>query len=162
MVIALCLVAQGELLADGMLFLLLVQREDRLWREILIHLHVIVQVLIASGTGEMYLLIAIGQREILTEHRAAIGAGVIDVDWVDLSIVYMVCAGKESVRETALIDIIATESVGRLEMRIESALNLETSAYIVLLVYLLPVMGIGEETIVMLIIGGCRKADLLA
>ena len=74
----------------------------------------------------------------------------------------MVCAGKESVRETALIDIIATESVGRLEMRIESAFNLETSAYVVLLVYLLPVMGVGEETIVMLILGGRRKADLLA
>ena len=96
------------------------------------------------------------------EHCAAIGAGIVDVDWVNLAIVRIVFARKKSIGETALVDIITTEGVGRLEMWIESAFDLETSTYVVLLVYLLPVIGIGEETIIMFIIGGGSEADFLA
>ena len=98
----------------------------------------------------------------MADYRAAVGTGVIDVDGLYHPIIRIACAGEKPVGETSLVNIITAEGIRGLKMRIESPLYFETSAHIVLLVYLLSVISIRKETVVVLIIGSCRETDLLA
>jgi len=158
LVITLAVAFQSKFLADGVLALRLVEGKDGFRGKVLIHPHIVFEKLVARGAGEDEEVVAVFEEELVGEHRAGIGRLVVHADGSNRPRLRVVA----SVGKCALVGIIRRKRIGRREMRRETPLESQPSAYNILFVGLFAGIFIGEIAVCVVVIDAGREADLLA
>ena len=138
----------GQFLAPRVLPLPLVEREDRAFGVVLVHLHVILQVLIGGGGGKDEPVGFPFQRQAVVEHPPPVGTGIVDADGLDGTR----CRVVLPVREGALRHIVVIQVVGCLQPVGDAPVQLEASASRLFLVCFCTRIFVGKESVVAVII----------
>ena len=80
LVIAFCIGFDCQFFAPGILFLLLVKGENRLFRIVLVHLHVVFQILVGRGGREDKTVCFPFQIQAVVQRTAPVGTRIVDAD----------------------------------------------------------------------------------
>ena len=145
-----------------MLPLFLVEGEDGAGREILVHPHVILEILVAGVAAQQDALVPVFEREVVGDDRPLIAAGVVEVDRLHVPVIRVAAAREQSVGESALVRVVGGERVGDSQIRVEPAFQLDASAYVVFLVHAFSIVSVGVETVVVVVIHRRGESYFLA
>ena len=143
-----------QFLAESVLLLLLVEGKDRERGEVLIHLHVILEILMTGDAAQYHVLIPVFEGQVIGDDRPFIRAGIVDIDRIYILVIGISGSDEHAIWKRSLIRIIYGKGVGGTEVRIEATFQLEATANVVFLIDLFPIVGIGVEAVAMVIVSG--------
>ncbi len=158
LIILLVIRPDRHLFTPGILLLLLVQCENRLLRIILVHLHIVFQILVGGGGGQQEFIRFPLIINAVIQHPPPIGAGIIYTYRLHLSCLRVIL----SVREGALVDIIIIECILQFHCRIDQPIQFKTSAGRLLLICLRIGIFVHEKTVIPVVVTAKGNTDMLA
>ena len=121
-------------LAESVLLLLLVEGKDRERGEVLIHLHVILEILMTGDAAQYHVLIPVFEGQVIGDDRPFIRAGIVDIDRIYILVIGISGSDEHAIWKRSLIRIIYGKGVGGTEVRIEATFQLEATANVVFLI----------------------------
>ena len=107
-----------QFLAESVLLLLLVEGKDRERGEVLIHLHVILEILMTGDAAQYHVLIPVFEGQVIG--RPFIRAGIVDIDRIYILVIGISGSDEHAIWKRSLIRIIYGKGVGGTEVRIEA------------------------------------------
>ena len=124
LIIAFCVGFDRQFFAPGILFLFLVEGENRPFRIVLVHLHVVSQILVGRGGGENETVCFPYQVQTVVQCTPPVGTRVVDADRLHGSGLRVVFP----VREGFLGYIVIVECILRFQMIRNMPVQFETAA----------------------------------